>query len=173
MQFFSMLLFQVCMFTQIFIYCWYGNMITAKVIQRNRKQMLKGSDSFYFQGERLTRSFYFSEWIECPATYKKKLLFILLHVHKPIKHYAGNMFVLSLDTFVSVSNSAFIPKRSSFMVRSYRFYVLLGPFSRYFKGCTQSELRRAELHRNLDTYSFLRNLHIRSLFVGKFYANCK
>ncbi|XP_064215124.1 odorant receptor Or1 isoform X2 [Tribolium castaneum] len=75
---FVMLLFyQVAIFTQIFLYCWFGNEV-----------VLKSAKLYY--------SAYESRWYECPQSFKKDLLFFMQRTQKPIVLFVGKMFPITI-----------------------------------------------------------------------------
>ncbi|CAG9857147.1 unnamed protein product [Phyllotreta striolata] len=86
-RFFSMALYQMCMFLEIYPICYYGN------------EVIKESD-------KLTDSAYHCDWSECPLEFQKNLVFFMTRSQRPIKLYAGNFFALSLETFIKILKSS-------------------------------------------------------------------
>ncbi|RZC43044.1 7tm 6 domain containing protein, partial [Asbolus verrucosus] len=82
LQFLSMLLYQVCILLEIFLWCYYGNEV---ILESNK----------------LTESAYMSEWINCSKDFRSNLLTFMIRSQFPLKLYAGGYFALSLDTFMA------------------------------------------------------------------------
>ncbi|RZB40219.1 7tm 6 domain containing protein [Asbolus verrucosus] len=82
-----LLFYQLAIFTQIFLYCWFGNEVVLKVN--------------YLESGKIYYSLYVSNWYECPESFKKDLLFFMHRAQKPIILFVGNMFPVSLTTFTS------------------------------------------------------------------------
>ncbi|XP_044258923.1 odorant receptor Or1-like [Tribolium madens] len=109
LQFLSMALYQTCMITEIFLWCYYGNEI---ILQSNK----------------LTQSVYMSQWLDFPKEFKKDLLFFMTRSQKPLKLYAGGYFTLSLETFMAIVKSSW----SYFAVLN-RVHTMKGTVKRFFK----------------------------------------
>lgn len=81
-----LLAYQVAIFTQIFLYCWFGNEVIVK------------SENFCY-------SAFKSNWYECSESVKKIILFYMLKTQKPIILFVGDLFPISVTTFTSVSEN--------------------------------------------------------------------
>ncbi|KAH0813201.1 hypothetical protein GEV33_009590 [Tenebrio molitor] len=78
-RFFAMMLYQICVLMEIYLWCYYGN-----------------------ESDKLTESAYICEWIDGPKEFKQDLLFFMTRTQFPLKLYASGYFTLSLETFKAV-----------------------------------------------------------------------
>ncbi|XP_050499177.1 odorant receptor Or1-like [Diabrotica virgifera virgifera] len=86
-QFFSLLLYQMCMLLEVFLCCYYGNEIIIK------------SNS-------LTVSAYHCDWVYSSEQFKKNLIFLMTRSQLKTIIYVGNFIPLSLDSFVKILKSS-------------------------------------------------------------------
>ncbi|CAH2045933.1 unnamed protein product, partial [Iphiclides podalirius] len=87
-QFYSMLIYMVTMLSQLFLYCWCGNELTAS-------------------SQKLRDFLYQCPWYEQDKTFKKMLLITMECMKKPIIFKAGHYIPLSRPTFVSILRSSY------------------------------------------------------------------
>nr|XP_015839882.1 PREDICTED: uncharacterized protein LOC663463 [Tribolium castaneum] len=87
LQFLSMALYQACMITEIFLWCYYGNEVIL-------------------QSGKLTQSAYMSQWLSSSKKFKHDLMFFMTRSQNPLKLYAGGYFTLSLETFMAIVKSS-------------------------------------------------------------------
>ncbi|XP_032667639.1 odorant receptor 4-like [Odontomachus brunneus] len=105
-----LMLYTICMFIQIYIYCWAGN-----------KVILKSAS--------LGNAVYQINWYMLSNSEKKNLLMIMKRSTIPIKFISSFLIILSLDAFIGVSiimicelsNSNSIYERSLTLYFFYRF----------------------------------------------------
>nr|UTQ11395.1 odorant receptor 1 [Holotrichia oblita] len=81
--FFTLALYLTCLLGLLLLYCWYGNEIVSK------------SSAVYLAA-------YSSDWTGCPISFQKNLLFMMLHLQRPVTMYAGRFFPLSLDVYTAI-----------------------------------------------------------------------
>ncbi|XP_014473562.1 PREDICTED: odorant receptor Or1 [Dinoponera quadriceps] len=79
----GMLTYMCCMTYQIFIFCWHGN-------------------ELHLHSLRIATAAYSSKWFSETGRFKRGLLIIMTRAHRPFILTAGNIMLLSLDTFVQV-----------------------------------------------------------------------
>lgn len=80
--------FVMTMLTQIFLPCYFGNEMTLK-------------------SAALTRAVYNSNWPAGSDAYRRMVLVYLEVLKKPRRLVVGNLFGLTLDSFLSVINRAY------------------------------------------------------------------
>ncbi|XP_064212330.1 odorant receptor 4 isoform X3 [Tribolium castaneum] len=86
-QFVAMLLYQMCILLEIFLWCFYGNEVMLK-------------------SDQLTQAAYMSDWTKSPNHFKQNLLFFMTRTQFPLKLYASGYFTLSLETFKAIVKSS-------------------------------------------------------------------
>ncbi|XP_045780398.1 uncharacterized protein LOC123877616, partial [Maniola jurtina] len=91
-EFASMLLFIVCILTELFLYCYYGNDLTA-------------------ESDRIVFAVYAMSWERTPLRFRRCLLLLMERARRPLRPVAGRVVPLSLDTFVKVRRAA--PRRTA------------------------------------------------------------
>ncbi|CAG9581973.1 unnamed protein product [Danaus chrysippus] len=84
-EFASMTLFILCILTELFLYCYYGNELTV-------------------ESELIVRSVYSMKWVSSPLRFQRLLLLLMLRVRRTLRPAAGRVIPLSLDTFVKISS---------------------------------------------------------------------
>nr|UVB79116.1 odorant receptor 18 [Heortia vitessoides] len=87
-EFASMIMYILCILTEIFIYCYYGNELT-------------------YESGKLIESAYGLNWLELPVVHRKTLIILMEILKKPIRPMAGNLIPLSNSTFVSILRSSY------------------------------------------------------------------
>nr|XP_022905123.1 odorant receptor Or1-like [Onthophagus taurus] len=87
-QFMSMIMYQLCILIQAFLYCWYGNEI-----------MLKSG--------LIPLSAFKSDWTDCSQQFKKNLLFVMMRTRVPVKLYAAGLVTLSVENFTSILRTSY------------------------------------------------------------------
>lgn len=75
----------------------------------------------------MVHAIYESDWIDCPIHYKKKLSFIMMRCQKGLKIYGGNIFTVSLPTFMAVGKlkkfkNSHIPLNDNVSIFVYRAF---------------------------------------------------
>ncbi|XP_020281437.1 odorant receptor Or1-like isoform X2 [Pseudomyrmex gracilis] len=79
----GMLTYMCCMTYQIFIFCWHGNEV-------------------HLHSVRIVTAAYSSNWFSAPEGFKRNLRFVMMRAQTPLTLSAGNIMLLSLDTFVQI-----------------------------------------------------------------------
>nr|QMS80320.1 odorant receptor [Histia rhodope] len=87
-EFTSMVLFILCILTELFIYCYYGNEVTL-------------------ESERVAGSVYAAQWVPAPAWFRRALLAALVRARRPLRPLAGRVLPLSLNTFLKILKSSY------------------------------------------------------------------
>ncbi|CAH1169802.1 unnamed protein product [Phaedon cochleariae] len=87
-QFFSTLIFVITMLTQIFLFCYYGTILSR-------------------ESETVNTAIYMSQWYNYDKKSKKSLFTLMERAKRPIKVTAGKFFDLSLDTFTSILRKSY------------------------------------------------------------------
>ncbi|XP_046745104.1 odorant receptor Or1-like [Diprion similis] len=82
-EFIGMTMYMCCMIYQIFIYCWHGNEIVV-------------------QSESVSVAAFQGNWWLCGEGLKRDLRLLMLRANRPLTLKAGNLLILSLQTFVSI-----------------------------------------------------------------------
>lgn len=99
-----LIIYLLAMLTELYMYCWFGNEIMYKVVNRDIQNSL---NSFYwngfFQSLNIGDACYLSEWYDCSESAKNELLIIMQRTRKPLKITTLGLSTLSLATFTSVS----------------------------------------------------------------------
>ncbi|CAH0727698.1 unnamed protein product, partial [Brenthis ino] len=80
-EFASIVLFILCILTELFLYCYYGNELTV-------------------ESEKIVESVYLSRWERTPLRFQRALLLLLERARRPLRPAAGRVVPLSLDTFL-------------------------------------------------------------------------
>ncbi|XP_029672806.1 odorant receptor Or1-like [Formica exsecta] len=75
--------YMCCMTYQIFIFCWHGN-------------------ELHLHSTRIVTAAYSSNWFSNTEEFKRSLQIIMMRAHRPFTLSAGNIMLLSLDTFVEI-----------------------------------------------------------------------
>ncbi|XP_063912011.1 odorant receptor Or1-like [Zophobas morio] len=86
--FFSMVMFLMTMFTEIYFYCYYGT-------------------ALYEESNTLTNAIYTAKWYDYDPRSKKALIILMERSKKPIVVTAGRILDLSLDTFIKILRRAY------------------------------------------------------------------
>ncbi|KAJ3635807.1 hypothetical protein MTP99_008683 [Tenebrio molitor] len=86
-EYFAFLTYGFAMTVQIFMYCWFGNEVEVK--SRN-----------------IPYAAFECEWTDFPEDVKKKLLFFIMRVQRPVKLSAFSVIFLSLDTFMRIMKAS-------------------------------------------------------------------
>ncbi|KAJ3645572.1 hypothetical protein Zmor_007875 [Zophobas morio] len=86
-EFYSLVSYGMAITAQIFMYCWYGNEVESS-------------------SNLVSYAAFESDWIELPHHVKKNLLVFIINVIKPIKISAFDVFYLSVETFMTILNTA-------------------------------------------------------------------
>ncbi|KAL0901045.1 hypothetical protein ABMA27_006374 [Loxostege sticticalis] len=88
LEFASTTLFIVCILTELFLYCYYGNEVTV-------------------ESDRMVESIYVMEWLHAPVRFKKSLVLMMERAKRPLRPAAGLIIPLSLNTFVTILRSSY------------------------------------------------------------------
>ncbi|KAI4502477.1 hypothetical protein M0802_002389 [Mischocyttarus mexicanus] len=80
----KMSLYMYCMLIQIYLYCWYGNLITLK-------------------SKEIIDKIFGIDWTILNSSMKKSLLIMMNRTIKPISMVVMKVFALNLDSFISVN----------------------------------------------------------------------
>ncbi|XP_067205636.1 odorant receptor Or1-like isoform X3 [Linepithema humile] len=80
----GMLTYLCCMTYQIFIFCWHGN-------------------ELHLHSIRIVTAAYSSGWFSGTERFKRSLQIVMIRAHRPFILSAGNIMLLSLDTFVQIT----------------------------------------------------------------------
>ncbi|XP_072764787.1 odorant receptor Or2 [Anoplolepis gracilipes] len=75
--------YMCCMTYQIFIFCWHGN-------------------ELHLHSIRIVTAAYSSNWLSNTEEFKRSLQIIMMRAHRPFILTAGNIMLLSLNTFVEI-----------------------------------------------------------------------
>ncbi|KAJ3656613.1 hypothetical protein Zmor_015676 [Zophobas morio] len=86
-RFVAMLLYQICVLVEIYLWCYYGNDVILK-------------------SDKLTESAYVCQWVNASEEFKHNLLYFMTRTQFPLKLYASGYFTLSLDTFKAIVKSS-------------------------------------------------------------------
>ncbi|XP_063827159.1 odorant receptor 4-like [Ostrinia nubilalis] len=87
-EFASTTLFIVCILTELFLYCYYGNEVTV-------------------ESDRMVEAVYAMEWLHAPLRFKRSLVLVMERAKRPLRPAAGHLIPLSLDTFVTILKSSY------------------------------------------------------------------
>ncbi|XP_044727910.1 odorant receptor Or1-like [Chrysoperla carnea] len=87
-EFFAFITYLICMLSQIFLYCWYGNEIIHHSLS-------------------LPNTVYETNWYESDKNYKKYVEFLIFHTQRPLKLRVGRFFTLSLHTFMAILRNSY------------------------------------------------------------------
>ncbi|XP_046597653.1 odorant receptor Or1-like [Neodiprion lecontei] len=82
-EFVGMTMYMCCMIYQIFIYCWHGNEI-------------------FVQSQSVVVAAYEGNWWNYGKRFNRDLQLLMLRANRPLTLKAGNLLILSLETFVSI-----------------------------------------------------------------------
>lgn len=77
-------------------------------------ESLSGSQ-LTFVSDNLTRAIYASQWVDCNEKYKRMYRIFVERSMQPMVIYAGNLFELSLPTFLRVITYAYSDRNSIFI----------------------------------------------------------
>ncbi|RZC42786.1 7tm 6 domain containing protein, partial [Asbolus verrucosus] len=80
-EFFALLAFLAAIIVQIFVYCWFGNLVEVKSSQ-------------------IPYAVFESNWLNTPEEHKKLMIIFVERNQKPLKVMALDLFFLNLDTFM-------------------------------------------------------------------------
>ncbi|XP_013175791.1 PREDICTED: odorant receptor Or2-like [Papilio xuthus] len=87
-EFASMILFILCILTELFLYCYYGTELTE-------------------ESALLVDAAYGMRWAGEGRAARRLLLLLLVRAHRPLRLAAGRVVPLSLDTFVKILKSSY------------------------------------------------------------------
>uniref|UniRef100_A0AAU6NDB3 Odorant receptor n=1 Tax=Mythimna loreyi TaxID=667449 RepID=A0AAU6NDB3_9NEOP len=87
-EFASTTLFIICILIELFIFCYYGNEVTA-------------------ESERVTQSLYSMEWRRARLSFRRSLVLVMERAKRPLRPTAGRIIPLSLDTYVTILKSSY------------------------------------------------------------------
>nr|QLI62083.1 odorant receptor 40 [Streltzoviella insularis] len=87
-EFASMILFTICILTELFLYCFYGNEVTV-------------------ESDRLMSSLYAMQWLCTPVAFRRALVLAMERAKRPLRPVAGLIIPLSLETFVTILKSSY------------------------------------------------------------------
>nr|AOE48064.1 putative odorant receptor OR59 [Athetis lepigone] len=87
-EFASTTLFIICILTELFIYCYYGNEVTV-------------------ESERVSQSIYSMEWRRERPAFRRSLVLVMERAKRPLRPTAGRIIPLSLDTYVTILKSSY------------------------------------------------------------------
>ncbi|XP_050362888.1 odorant receptor 94b-like [Nymphalis io] len=87
-EFASMALFILCILTELFLYCYYGNELTV-------------------ESDRIVCSVYSMQWVHTPHRFRRALVLLMQFMRRPLRPAAGRVIPLSLDTFVKILKSSY------------------------------------------------------------------
>ncbi|XP_076634608.1 odorant receptor Or1-like [Colletes latitarsis] len=76
-------MYMVCMTTQIFIYCWYGNQLKLKSVE-------------------ILQTISELDWVYLDNSSKKDLIMVMRRTAKPIEMASAYVFTIDLNTFVKI-----------------------------------------------------------------------
>ncbi|KAJ3656612.1 hypothetical protein Zmor_015676 [Zophobas morio] len=86
-RFFAMMLYQICVLMEMFLWCYYGNEVILK-------------------SDLLTQSAYMCEWVDNSKEFKQNLLYFMTRTQFNLQLYASGYFALSLQTFKAIIKSS-------------------------------------------------------------------
>ncbi|KAF7385335.1 hypothetical protein HZH68_013765 [Vespula germanica] len=106
-EFIKMMFFMSSMLTQVYLYCWYGHLVTLK-------------------SQEIAYEMFQTNLMELSNDIKKSLLIMMKRTTRPIVFIVMDLFPLNLDSFVSVSIFMMITKccNSSMFYDCLRFQIL-------------------------------------------------
>ncbi|GAB1867167.1 Odorant receptor [Camponotus japonicus] len=84
----SFVIYLLCMFVQIFVYCWAGNEVILK-------------------STGLSEAIYEMDWILMPTNKQKDLLMIMKRSTRPIKFTSSFLVTLSLESYVNILKASY------------------------------------------------------------------
>ncbi|XP_037968814.2 odorant receptor 94b [Plutella xylostella] len=87
-EFASMILFIMCILTELFIYCYYGNEVSV-------------------ESEGLVSSLYLTGWRRAGRGVRRALLLAMERAQRPLAPTAGRVLPLSLNTFIQILKSSY------------------------------------------------------------------
>ncbi|RZC34042.1 7tm 6 domain containing protein, partial [Asbolus verrucosus] len=90
-EFFAFTAFLTTITVQIFVYCWFGNIVEVK-------------------SSNIPYAVFESKWIGIPMEHKKLMVIFIERNQKPLKVMALDLFFLNLDTFMKVRYDSFLQK---------------------------------------------------------------
>ncbi|CAH2008633.1 unnamed protein product [Acanthoscelides obtectus] len=82
------LFYLICMNTEQFVYCWFGNEIIVK-------------------SSRIYRSIYNTPWIDCDVKYRRLLIQMMGQARRGINQRAGGIISLSTGTYAAVLRTSY------------------------------------------------------------------
>nr|XP_033331535.1 odorant receptor 4-like [Megalopta genalis] len=114
LRYLQFVLYMVCMMTQIFFYCWYGNALKLKSVE-------------------MADAIFEIDWINLDNSTKRSLIMIMRRATNPIELTSVYVFTMDLGTFVSVSRTFEpFPIRRCLPVITFRsFQILRMSYSTY------------------------------------------
>ncbi|CAH1367430.1 unnamed protein product [Tenebrio molitor] len=86
-HFYFTIMFESSVFTQIFMYCWFGNEVEIK-------------------SNNIPYAAFEADWVNADLGFKKDLLFLIVKSQRPIKVSAMNLFYLNLNTLMTILRSS-------------------------------------------------------------------
>ncbi|XP_029160055.1 odorant receptor Or1-like [Nylanderia fulva] len=87
-KYIEMIMYMICMLTQIFIYCWCGNEVKLKSRQ-------------------LIDDIFEMEWLTLDESMKKSLIIIMKRAVTPIQITSGYIFPMNLESFMSLLKTSY------------------------------------------------------------------
>ncbi|XP_072937498.1 odorant receptor 2a-like [Epargyreus clarus] len=87
-EFTSMTLFILCILTELFLYCYYGNELTV-------------------ESEQIAGAAYAARWAGAGVRVRRSLLLLMVRARRPLRPAAGLVVALSLDTFLKIIKSSY------------------------------------------------------------------
>ncbi|XP_037298843.1 odorant receptor 4-like [Manduca sexta] len=87
-EFASTTLFIVCILTELFLYCYYGNEVAV-------------------ESDLVLQSMYALEWLAVPRRVRRALLIAMERAQRPMRPAAGAVLPLTLDTYVKILKSSY------------------------------------------------------------------
>ncbi|EFN79921.1 Odorant receptor 46a, isoform A [Harpegnathos saltator] len=85
------IVYTICMFTQIFVYCWSGNEVILKVRQ----------------SASLAAAVYHADWSSLPVSERKHLLMIMMRSTIPIKFTSSFLITLTLRSYSNILKTSY------------------------------------------------------------------
>lgn len=105
----KMSLYMYCMLIQIYLYCWYGNLVTLKVwrdVKYNRRDWVLIIEiilnTFKIQSKEIIDRIFDINWTVLDNSVKTSLLIMMNRAMNPISLVVAKIFSLNLDSFISV-----------------------------------------------------------------------
>lgn len=98
------MLYSICVFSQIFYYCFYGNVVKVKVrYRRNRYSLMLQYGILFSQSTDFPDVIFGSDWPSWNDSSKKVLLMVIRRSRVPVEFTSMHVVSLNLKSFMSVS----------------------------------------------------------------------